>query len=91
MQYIKLVILLLIPFNSEKLLTITERNSNIALYGIHLEIYYKRNLLYISSILFAICYLLKYAYYGLTFFLLSLLLFLNSCNKWKVVLLNNLY
>jgi hypothetical protein len=90
MQNIKLFIALLIPFNSEHLLEIYQGNGNMALYGVHLEIYYKRNLFYISVITLPLFYLFKYTYFGLLFLLLSFFLFLRSCYKWKEILLINL-
>ena len=90
MQNIKLVIALLVPFNIEYLLEIYQGNGNMALYGVNLEIYYKRNLLYIAVIVFPLFYIFKYTYFGLLFLLVSFFLFFRSCYKWKEILLINL-
>jgi len=91
MQYIKVTLILLLPFTSETLLKYCERNGNMGLYGLHLEIYYKRNIFYASSLLLPVFYVLKYTYYGIALFLFSLFLFLNSCYKWREILNKNLY
>jgi hypothetical protein len=76
---------LAIPGNIESILNIQNNNGNMAIYGVFLDIYLKRNLLYLSLLLFIFFYFLNYFLFGLFIFLFSLCFYLYTCNKWKYV------
>ena len=78
-----------IPNFIEKLLYITNNAGNMALHGICLELYYKRNLLYISllSLFFFYFY---YLYIGIIFVSITFYSFLKSYMKWKNIIDCNL-
>lgn len=77
----------LLPNFIEQLLHITNNVGNIALNGIFLELYYKRNLFYFSLFVFFLCYILNFYYYiPLIFVFLSLNILARSYYKWKQVL-----
>ena len=71
----------LLPNFIEKLLKECNNNGNMALYGVFLELYYKRNLFYISflSLFFNIRI-------GLIFIFITFCLFLQSYMKWKNII-----
>jgi hypothetical protein len=79
--------ILLIPGFIEELLSINNKIGNIALYGICLELYIKRNLFYLSLFIFFVFYIFKIYYYIFLFFVfLSFNLFANCYLKWKEIL-----
>ena len=80
------IIICLIPFNIECCLTRTTRNGNMALNGIYLNIYNKRNLFYISLPLLYLSYIYNYTMYGLLLSLICFGMFFNACYTWHYVL-----
>jgi hypothetical protein len=81
----------LIPGNVEQFLNYSNSVGNMGIYGIFLGIYNKRNLFYLSSLLFLLTYLFNY-YYLSVFFIIctffSLLLYIKTCFDWKFIFVN---
>ena len=77
---------LAIPSVVEQLLKITNNSGNMGLHGIFLELYYKRNLFYISLFSLIGFYFLNYLYIGAILVFVSFCLFLQSYMKWKKVI-----
>ena len=81
-----LMIFFLIPGNIEKFMKESENNGNIAINGVCLDIYYKRNLFYfslfllISSIIYKIIYLISFSIF---ITIITCYIYYNTCNKWK--------
>jgi hypothetical protein len=88
MKFIILNLILITPFNIEHALVQTSNDGNMALHGVCLEIYYKRNLVYFSIPIFILSCAFNYSIYGLFLLIFSLLNFIYSCNKWSGILLN---
>ena len=86
-----LFILLLIPNNIEFLLQNENNNENIVLHGIYLDIYYKRNLFYLSLLINTLSYFLNLIIYGFFINILFLCLFIYTINKWSDIILCNIY
>jgi hypothetical protein len=86
-----LFILLLIPNNIEFLLQNENNNGNIVLHGIYLDIYYKRNLFYLSLLINILSYFLNLIIYGFFINILFLCLFIYTINKWSDIILCNIY
>ena len=80
---------MLIPCNIEFLLNATQSSGNMGLNGVYLDLYYKRNLFYFSSLAILPCYFFKCAYIGVLAGTLSLCFFINSCYKWRDVIFKN--
>ena len=79
--------ILFIPGFIEELYRVFNNNGNMALCGVCLDLYNKRNLFYISLFVFLVCYIYKFYYHILLFFVfLFFILFANSYYKWKQVL-----
>jgi hypothetical protein len=89
MNFLSLVILLTLPFNIEFLLNNANSQSNMGLYGVYLEIYRTRNILYFSSLLLFISIFYGYVNYALLAFIASLCVFLRTVHNWKPILLEN--
>jgi hypothetical protein len=77
-----LALFFIIPFNVETALYESSKGGNMGLNGIFIEIYYKRNLVYLTVPLLIFSYFFKYFIFGLTLSAFSLLFYLQSCNKW---------
>jgi hypothetical protein len=85
-----LIICLVIPYNAERILQACNAIGNMALYGIFLDIYNKRNIYYFSLTLLFIEYTNNYTIYCLLLVLLSLYAFINSCIKWSDIIFYNM-
>ena len=85
-----LIISLIIPYNAEKILQACNRLGNMALYGIFLDIYNKRNIYYFSITLLFIEYINNHTMYCILLVLLSLAAFINSCIKWSDIIFYNM-
>lgn len=78
-----------LPNFIEQLLRISNSTGNMALYGIFLELYNKRNLFYVS--LFSLIFLYFYnIQLGVILVFVSFCLFLQSYIKWKKIIDQNL-
>lgn len=77
-----LVMFFLIPFNVETAIHESSKCGNMALNGVFLDIYYKRNLFYFTVPLLISSYFFKYFLFGLALSFFSFFLYLQSCNKW---------
>ena len=75
---------LLIPFNIEKGLRITTNYGNMGLHGALLDIYHKRNFVYISVPVCIVSSIFNYCIFGAGFAVTSLFFYVRSCNKWYV-------
>jgi len=73
---------MLVPYIVEVYLRQTCCTGNMALNGVWLDIYYKRNTFYLSLIILFLSYILNYVYYGSILVFISLCLYINTCNKW---------
>jgi hypothetical protein len=73
---------LLIPFSLEEGLRITTNAGNMALHGALLDIYYKRNFVYISTPLCIVSSIFGYAIFGGGVMATSLFFYVRTCNKW---------
>jgi hypothetical protein len=74
---------LLFPGNIEYIISYFTNNGNMALTGIFLGLYYKRNLFYFTIIISPFSFIYNYMIYNLFFTLLSLFLFYNYYCEWK--------
>ena len=81
LKKIYLTLILLIPSNIEYLLQVSSNQGNMAFNGVFLEIYYNRNLLYISIPLL-------YFNYAWIFFIFCFYKYASSCYKWSIFILN---
>ena len=91
MNFLSLFLLLVLPFNVEFLLHSANSQGNMGLYGVYLEIYRSRNILYFSLLVLLLCSCFsKYIYYGLLAFIVSLYVFFKSVNNWKTIILHNI-
>jgi hypothetical protein len=79
----------LLPNFIEKLLTISNNHGNMALYGVFLDLYYKRNLFYISLLSLFFFYFF-YIHIGVVFCGITFYSFFQSYMKWKKVIYCNL-
>ena len=75
-------IICLIPFNIEYLLNKTRDNGNMALNGVYLDIYNKRNLFYFSLPIMCLSHINNCIIPGLLYSVLTLALFTYSVYKW---------
>ena len=89
-EKINLITCLIIPFNAEKILQACNSIGNMALYGIFLDIYNKRNIYYFSLTLLFIEYINNHTMYCILLVLLSLAAFINSCIKWSGIIFYNM-
>lgn len=89
MNYFQLLSLLLMPGYVELFLIQCENGGNMGLYGVFVDIYRKRNLLYFSAGIFLVSCLYNYLYYGFAFYLFSVFLFFNTYNTWSPIILMN--
>ena len=80
----------MLPFNVEFLLHSANNQGNMGLYGVYLEIYRTRNILYFSLLVLLSSFFYKYVYYGLLAVMASLYVFLKVISKWKTILLHNI-
>jgi len=85
------IIILFIPFNVEYALNLASNSGNIGLHGVFLEIYRKRNILYLSFPVLFISYRYNYLFYGMIFTLFSLYFYIKSCCKWFSIIHNEQY
>lgn len=76
----------IIPGNIELLLNHANSQSNFALYGIHHNLYYTRNLLYGFSLLSGINFYFHYYYLSYYFFLFGFVNHLHHFYKWHKLL-----
>jgi len=81
---------LLAPYYVEHYLQVTRNIGNMALHGIFLDIYNKRNLFYFSLTLLFIEYINNYTMYCLLLVLLSLIAFINCFNRWSNIIFYNM-
>jgi hypothetical protein len=82
-EMIKKFIICLAPGNIEDLLDKTRDHGNMALNGVYLDIYNKRNLFYFSLPVMCISYINNCAVPGLLYSGLTLTLFTYSVYKWR--------
>lgn len=75
----------LMPGNLEYLLESTSKRGNMALNGVYIDIYIKRNFLYSSSIFVGIGYYYGNPMYGIAIFMMFLAAFVHTCNTWKEI------
>jgi len=73
---------LLIPSAVEEGLIITSNVGNMAFNGILLDIYYKRNFVYISIPLCIVSSIFGYGIFGGGILVTSLFFYVRTCNKW---------
>jgi len=78
------------PYYVEHYLQVSQNIGNMALHGIFLDIYNKRNLFYFSLTLLFIEYINNHTTYCLLLVLLSFIAFINCCNKWRTVIFYNM-
>jgi len=83
-----IILLSIIPGNLEYILYIY--NDNMGMYGMYLEIKQKRNMLYLSFLIFLLSFYFKYYIFGLFILFISLYLFINSIYKWKDIILTHI-
>ena len=76
---------LLIPSTLEEGLRITSNAGNIGLNGVLLDIYYKRNFVYISIPLCIVSSIFNYGIFGVGIVTTSIFFYVRSCNKWYSV------
>ena len=74
----------LIPFYIEIILIDTSNNGNMGLHGLHLSLYKRRNLLYLSGFSLLISYICNLLPLGLGFFIFALYHYFNY-KLWKFV------
>ena len=79
----------LLPNFIENLLTISNNHGNMALHGVFLHLYNKRNLFYISLLSLFFFYF-NYIHIGVVFCSITFFLFFKSYMKWKNVIYCNL-
>uniref|UniRef100_A0A6C0ARJ1 Uncharacterized protein n=1 Tax=viral metagenome TaxID=1070528 RepID=A0A6C0ARJ1_9ZZZZ len=89
-EKIILITSLITPFNAEYILRGCNRIGNMALYGIFLDIYNKRNIYYFSITLLFIEYINNHTMYCILLVLLSFAAFINSCIKWSDIIFYNI-
>ena len=73
---------LLLPFSLEEGLRLTTNAGNMGLHGALLDIYYKRNFVYISMPLCIGTSFYNYGNFGVVILATSLFLYTRTCNKW---------
>ena len=73
---------LLIPYQVEEGLRITTAIGNMGFNGIFLDIYYKRNFVYISIPLFIVSNIFGYSIFGGGVLASSIFFYVRTCNKW---------
>ena len=78
---------LLAPYYIEHYLEVTQNIGNMALHGVFLDIYNKRNILYFSLTLLFIEYINNHTIYCLLLVLLSLIAFINCSIRWSKIFL----
>lgn len=83
MRLVNIGLLFLIPSILEFHLGVLSGEGNMGLYGCILDIYNKRNIVYISTIVFFICYFYNFIILGIIFLIISLFLYYTSLNRWK--------
>ena len=84
--FFTLIVYFISPFYLEYILEMTSNKGNMELYGLYLGLYYKRNLLYLSSFLLFISYLFSYKYLlfsSCIFFTYSLYAFIGYVSEWR--------
>ena len=85
-----IIMLCIIPGNLDYLLHIFNGNGNMALYGLYMGILQKRNMVYLSFLIFLLCVYLKYYIFGFFILFISIYLFFDSIYKWKHILLTHI-
>jgi len=81
-KQLRFTLSLLIPSALEQGLRITSNVGNMAFNGILLDIYYKRNFLYISIPVCMVSSIFGYGIFGLGVIGSSLFFYVITCNKW---------
>jgi len=81
-------IICLTPFTIEMMLRETSNNGNMGMHGVYLDIYNKRNWLYLSWALLCLSYPCNYTNCGLLFSGLTLTLYTSTIYKWRHILFN---
>ena len=75
----------LIPFYIEIILIETTKNGNMGLHGLYLSLYYKRNLVYVSTLFLIISYFLPYfGLFSIGLFVFSVYSYI-TCKLWKFI------
>lgn len=85
---LKLVVQFLIPGFLEQLIAQSINCGNMGIYGVLLDYYNKRNLLYFSLFILFLCYLENLMLYGWIFLLITFLIYLYTCIKWMRIFIN---
>lgn len=81
-----LLLCLLCPGIVEYLLHNSESVGNMGMYGVYLDIYRKRNLVYFSPTFVGVGYYFDHMYIGISSVLLCIGLFVYTCNEWRVII-----
>jgi hypothetical protein len=85
MNIIYLLIYFIIPYSCEYELEIAY-NNNLILYDIFLDIYYKRNFLYLILLLYLINFFNIYFIY-LICLMISIIIYIFTILKWSIIIL----
>lgn len=80
---IALYIPFLFPGYVEYILNEYQNCGNMGLYGVYLDVYYKRNLFYSSFIISSFSFLFNFYLFGTFYFFISLYLFCKTLHKWS--------
>ena len=78
---------IIIPGNVELLLNYANSTSNFGLYGLHLKIYYTRNLFYFFTTISILFYSFHYYYISYYFMLFGLINHIHSFYKWNKIII----
>jgi len=81
-----MLLCLLCPGVVEYLLHKCESVGNMGLYGVYVDIYRKRNLVYFSPTFVGLGYYFGNAYIGISAICMCIGLFVYTCNKWRVIM-----
>lgn len=81
------ILFFLSPYIIEHYLQVTQNMGIMALHGVFLDIYKKRNLFYFSLTLLFIEYVNNHTIYCMLLVLLSLIIYITSCIKWNNIFL----
>jgi len=81
-----MLVYLLCPGIVEYLLHKCESVGNMGLYGVYVDIYRKRNLVYFSPTFVGLGYYFGNAYIGISAICMCIGLFVYTCNKWRVIM-----
>ena len=83
------IFICLIPSVLDRALQHAENFGNMGLYGVFLEIYRLRNIVYISLVILLISYFYNYLLLGSGIFLCSLFFYIKSIYNWRHVINSN--